>query len=514
MKTINTQTNPQLTLQHSQKSREQTKRSLPATVERKIGASSYALIVSLLIIAPVRIASASTVTLTPGANIQAAINSNPAGTTFYLAPGVYRMQSLVPLNGDIFIGQTGATLNGSTLVTNWTKSGSYWVSSGHQPVKTPPNKFSCQSPQAACTYPQDLFLNNKPLSHQLSLPISSGQWYFDYAHGLIYMADNPSGQTVELSVTPRAFMGKANNVKIQNLVIEKYASPLITAAVQPTGSGWIIQNNEVRFNHGEGIKTQGNNEQVLSNKVDNNGEEGMCAGGGSGDLFEYNNVYNNNFTHVAFGIEMGGGKFSATTNAQVINNTFSNNDGNGIWFDEQSYGSVARGNTVTHNTKDGIRCEYSHHCLISNNVLTYNTQNQTTGTCTPNGREITITASDYATVSGNTITSNCSGIFVGGQQQNEAVLPIGIVVTDNTITYSGSTVIYERIGGADGTLGSSSPLFNPKDGSYFDYNTYHFKSTSMLNLTNWVWGGTAGQPYWKNWSQWRAAGQDTHGSAD
>ena len=60
---------------------------------------------------------------------------------------------------------------------------------------------------------------------------------------------------------------------------------------------------------------------------------------GSDVLLELNTVSNNNFAKIHYGVEMGGCKFSATTNTQVIKNTVSNNDGNGIWFDQQATGA-------------------------------------------------------------------------------------------------------------------------------------------------------------------------------
>jgi hypothetical protein len=59
----------------------------------------------------------STVTLSPGVNIQAAVTAAPPGTTFVLLPGVYRMQSVQPLNGDVFIGQGKVILNGSQILS-------------------------------------------------------------------------------------------------------------------------------------------------------------------------------------------------------------------------------------------------------------------------------------------------------------------------------------------------------------------------------------------------------------
>ena len=61
---------------------------------------------------PVQGQSCSGVSLSPGANIQNAVDSHPAGTTFCLAAGTYVQQSVVPQNNDQFIGAYGAVLDG------------------------------------------------------------------------------------------------------------------------------------------------------------------------------------------------------------------------------------------------------------------------------------------------------------------------------------------------------------------------------------------------------------------
>src|SRR6266478_4169229 len=57
------------------------------------------------------------ITLNPGDNIQAAVDANPAGTTFTLNPGMYRMQTVTPKDNDAFIGLNGAVMNGSKVIT-------------------------------------------------------------------------------------------------------------------------------------------------------------------------------------------------------------------------------------------------------------------------------------------------------------------------------------------------------------------------------------------------------------
>ena len=59
---------------------------------------------------------AGAVVLSPGADIQAAINSNPTGATFYLKAGTYRRQSLSPKDGQKFLGEPGAVLTGENAV--------------------------------------------------------------------------------------------------------------------------------------------------------------------------------------------------------------------------------------------------------------------------------------------------------------------------------------------------------------------------------------------------------------
>src|SRR6185369_17431386 len=77
--------------------------------------------------------SAAAVTLNPGDNVQSAVDANPAGSTFLLNAGVYRMQSIVPKDGDIFLGSFDSNgnrtsiLNGSRLLTTFSRSGNYWV---------------------------------------------------------------------------------------------------------------------------------------------------------------------------------------------------------------------------------------------------------------------------------------------------------------------------------------------------------------------------------------------------
>jgi parallel beta-helix repeat protein len=71
--------------------------------------------VAVTVVAATAASSPSTgtrVTVRPGESIQAAVNASPAGTSFLIASGVHRRQSVRPKDGMSFIGEAGAVLDG------------------------------------------------------------------------------------------------------------------------------------------------------------------------------------------------------------------------------------------------------------------------------------------------------------------------------------------------------------------------------------------------------------------
>jgi parallel beta-helix repeat protein len=470
-----------------------------------------ALVTVLAIRAPAR----AQVVLSAGDNIQNAVNSNPAGTVFVLNPGVYRMQDVTPKSNDTFIGVTPAALNGSTVVTGWTASGSYWLTSGYALTSTTYQAETpgsgCNDASTGCDYPQDLFLDSTPLVHKLSLPISSGQWYVDYAAGTIYIADNPTGHTMELSESANAFAAgpSVDNVTITNLIISKYAVTLQDGAIAPQGSGWVIMNNQLKYNHGAGIKPRlGNNdfnEQIVNNNAHDNGQEGIGCGGCNGSLIKYNTSSHNNYANVLDGFEEGGGKFTGT-NIQILNNTYTNNNGEGLWIDGGASNITIVGNTLTNNRLSGLRYELSHGGLIQNNSVQYN--DQWNGSCQGGNDEIAIASSDTTTVTYNTIVSSCAGIGMTSSAKRSPIATHNHV-TYNATSYLGSGRMPEPTGATD-SCDESPTSDQPAADNYYDYNAYHFTLAAQLDNLNWQWRCSTKMV----WAQWQAAGEDIHGTVD
>ena len=57
--------------------------------------------------------------VSPSDNLQALVDSSPAGQAFRLAQGLYRLAQVTPRDGDVFYGEPGAVLNGSRLLTEF-----------------------------------------------------------------------------------------------------------------------------------------------------------------------------------------------------------------------------------------------------------------------------------------------------------------------------------------------------------------------------------------------------------
>jgi parallel beta-helix repeat protein len=69
-------------------------------------------LVGVLVALVPSVAEAAEVPVSPGQSIQAAVNANPEGTTFLIRSGLHRRQQVIPKNGDSFVGEPGAVLDG------------------------------------------------------------------------------------------------------------------------------------------------------------------------------------------------------------------------------------------------------------------------------------------------------------------------------------------------------------------------------------------------------------------
>jgi len=441
----------------------------------------------------------------PGDDVQQMVNQNPAGTAFRLSGGLYRSFSIQPKDDDSFIGDAGAHLTGAQVLTGFSRSGSYYVISGQFQHGQVTDASECDPQHPACNYPEDLFFDNHPLQHVGQLAeVGPGKWYFDYANHSIYFADDPTGHTVETSVTRSAFYGPASHVTIQGLLIEKYANPAQMGAIgdQYPGPGWIILHNEVCRNHGLGI-AGGIGSHVSGNHVHHNGELGIGATDQS--VIENNEIDSNNWAGYDCNWECGGAKFVAT-HLVVTGNNVHDNLGPGLWTDIDSDDVTYADNIILNNQGPGISHEISHQAVISGNTIKGNGFINSGWAW---GGQIQIQNSDHVEVSSNIVqvsTMAGQGIFIVEQCRADSASPCGHPVHDNFIHHN--TMFFPAANGSNGLvqdIGIITP-YALSANNLFDYNHYH---VAVETGTYWSWADTA-----LTWTGFQSHGQELHGSVD
>ena len=447
-------------------------------------------------------ASLPSVTLSRGENIQLAVTAAPPGTAFVLLAGVYRMQSIVPKDGDTFTGQGSVVLNGSEVLSfQADRSGSrFWVASA---LSNSVRSGVCNSTHPLCGYVQDLFIDGTLQTLVSSnTNLQPGTWYFDRVHNQVYIPTAPANHVIELGIETYAFTGSATGVQINNIAVEKYATPAHSGTLGgfPRGSNWIANHVESRWNHGTGINL-GPGSQILNSFIHNNGQMGIEIVGGTGSNVLNNEISFNNYAGFDQGWEAGGSKLWATTNLVVKSNNVHDNNGMGLWTDGGNVNTLYDSNTVTNNFNEGIKHEISYSAVISNNIVKGNGYSPSVWL---GNAQICIQNSSNVEVRGNSVevpvASGGNGIVIINQNRGTGTLGPLVSANDyvhnNTITYLGPLGFS---GTADDTGGK------PPTGDSFDYNQYTVVKAAGWH---WRWFGTTS---WLNWNQFKAAGQEAHG---
>jgi hypothetical protein len=346
----------------------------------------------------------------PGTTIQTVVNANAAGTTYCLRPGAHRLQSIVPKNNDIFIGEYGAILSGARALTQWIQDGSRWYVTGQTQQGAIHSGADINPAYPMAQYPEDLWFDNDLKVRVASVAsVTAGRWCLDWATDRIYVGDNPAGKVVETSVTTHAFGGSATGITIKNLTIEKYANPFQHGAIYgELGSAWTVQYCDVRRNHGVGIRVNSNG-LYERNRIYGNYQLGI---GGSGTNIEvrYNEIAYNGI-QVNYFWEGGGSKFAFTNGVNGHHNYVHHNYGSGLWSDINNDNTLYEYNTVEDNANNGIFHEISYDFIIRYNTVRRNgTDQQFPGWV--EGAGIVVSNSGAGVVHDNTVADNWQQIML------------------------------------------------------------------------------------------------------
>jgi hypothetical protein len=314
-------------------------------------------------------------------------------------------------------------------------------------------------------------------------------------------------------------------VTIKNLIIEHFTGHGIDGA-----RGWTIENNEVRYNGGDGIWLGSVNR---SNYVHHNNHGGMVSGfGQSGMVVENNEIAFNNTDSIRDEPDAGG-KMVAVQGVDYRHNWIHDNYATGIWCDINCYGLNIHHNLVERNAKVGIEVEISYDSEIHDNVLRGN--GAFDSRCTDGTRcwfsdlgGILAFNSSNVRIYRNTI-EDANGHGIVGRQDDRRRCDTGQVHTGrfcrgdhilknlqvfgNKIKAPSDSHMY-RFGDGKyspfvlaGVVGPNE-LFGSAYNNRFYSNSYRVLSSAGLR-TNWFkWIGDTVI----TWSAWQSTGQDTDGS--
>jgi parallel beta-helix repeat protein len=456
-------------------------------------------------------------------NIQNVIKSSPAGSTFIFEAGVYRNLSIAVRPGDTFLGMPGAVLNGSEPL-KFVQEGNLWAAQTNPSLPEIVNSgVPCDRAlknadgskyTVGCTHSRSLYRGGEPLWRvETTGEVAPGKWFSDERTKVVYVADDPHGDILELGETLDAFHGSGANVTIKGFTIEKYAGAQQHGAINCTGGNWLIQGNVIQLNHARGISFgQCDGIRILANTISRNGNLGVGGSLAKDAIVQGNEIDANNYCRVGAGWEAGGGKWAKTTNLTVRENKVRDNLGPGVWSDIGAEGTLYSGNIVTNNLGPGIMYEISRHARIEKNTVTSN-GNPTWHNPWLWDAQILISTSSDVVVENNTVIVGEYGNGITITDQNRGSDPIGERrsinnrVTGNRITYQGDKGGTGAASDREKPFQKNSPNAAQLATNVFDVNTYHFLGES----------GTKRHFYWNgsvlDWDEFRAAGNEKNGTA-
>lgn len=458
--------------------------------------------------------SAQTVTLSAGDNIQSAVDANADNTQFILSAGIYRMQSVEPKDGDSFIGQDSAILNGSQILSFQPdpQGSGFWIASATYDAW--PYGNACLPGYPLCYSPQDLFIDSRIQVRVSALEgLKAGTWYFDEAANQVYLPSDPTGHLVEIGMATVAFSGNAAGVQIQNLTIEKYETHAQFGAIQ-SSSAWTVDNVECRWNHGAGIYL-GPGSKILNSFIHHNGQIGIKFAGtdaagelGTGMIAANNEIAWNNYAGYDYQWEAGGSKFLFTSGLIVEGNYVHDNYGPGLWTDTDNFGTQYAANELLNNEREGIRDEANYDTVIRNNTALGNGNNEAAWSwrnATPWlwNAQILLLDTSGASVSSNTVEVPADGgNGIGILNQTRPSGPFGSHISaDDTV--QNNAITYLSANGASGLVDDTGG--NTATGNSFNANRYMLKVGSE-NSTHWDWFSTV------DWVGFKARGQEAKGT--
>ena len=442
------------------------------------------------------------IAIAPGTLIQEVVDRAGENAVLCLKNGVHRGQAIRPRSGQRFYGEGRTVLNGSRLLTDFKRQGDHWTAKLQLPLRRPHGE--CLPSAPFCNHPEAVFVDDQPLTRVSGRSqLASHTFYLDGADGLLYLADDPTGRTVEMAVAYFAFESTAADVSIANLTVEKFANAAQKGAIHAReGLRWTIENCEARLNSGAGIGV-GSGSRVRNCDVHENGQIGI-GGNGRDISIEHNHVWSNNIYGFDGTWEAGGVKIALSDGVRFFGNHVHDNNGPGLWCDINCRNVLYEKNLVEENQDIGIFHEISFNAVIRDNVLRHNGIGDRGWFW---GSDIVLAASEGVDVLNNRITvadGRCGIVLIdqGRRDNGNRYKTRNNTVRANEMTFEGGVCAG---GVSDAKPGAENFAVITEGRNLFDGNTYRMRRPG--SRARFVWGHDV-----TDWNGFQRRGQEGSGS--
>lgn len=327
-----------------------------------VGSTSYAVPTDALIVAPNGNDDNAGTLASPLKTVAAAVSRARSGQTVVLRGGNYHQSVFLPASKVLTIQaypHEAVWFDGSVPVTNWTRRGDVWMSTGwraqfdHSASDTRGSDaggyVSFSHPMAA--YPDQLFMNGHQLQQVSAFTTPrSGEFAVMDASDTLVVGSDPGSADVRASTLEQAIV-VAGKATLRGFGIHRYATPLPdmgTVFLGGSTGGSTLENLVIDNNATQGLSVSVGGVTVRHVTSTNNGMVGIHMVYANGSAIKDSLVSGNNTQHFNAAPAAAGIKIGRSRHITVTGNTVTQNLGvNGIWLDESVVGFTIGNNVVS-----------------------------------------------------------------------------------------------------------------------------------------------------------------------
>jgi parallel beta-helix repeat protein len=325
----------------------------------------------------------------PVATLRHALAIAPSGGTVVVRGGRYHQGGLSIMRPVTIQGYPGEAVwfDGSRAVSGFVQAGDVWAHRDWRPVFDHSPTYKQGAPDdprpdwhwidpkhPAAAYPDMVWVDGHALRQvRTRAQVSTGSFFVDTAHHVLYLGTDPTGRRVEASDMQQFAVIRSADVTVRGLGIRRYATSVPQmGALTVYGDNATLEALAVDDNATQGIGIGATGATLRHVTADGNGLLGIQAVYADGLLLDAVRAERNDSEHFNAAPVAGGIKITRTRGVTLHNSTVSHNEARGFWCDESCYGMTIVGNDVVGNADVGIFTEISDTGTIADNVVTDN----------------------------------------------------------------------------------------------------------------------------------------------